>query len=115
MRSCEMEILHQKIEWVSERERNESLPAVMALSGSARPVAAWPLLNIMGAMIDGSEMAVVVPREALVSGMKVWPDMIMAAAMASGAASSGFSPAVRPLVAGMGAVLPSLAQLLFGW
>jgi hypothetical protein len=49
-------------------ERNEFvLPAVMALSGSARPAAAWPLLNIMGAMIDGSEMAVV-PREG--SGMK---------------------------------------------
>lgn len=96
---------------MSASERNEYLPAVMALSGSARPAAAWPLLNIMGAMIDGSEMAVV-PREG--SGMKAWPDIIMAAAMASGTASSGFSPAVPPLVAGMGAVLPSLTPL-FGW
>lgn len=65
----------------------------------------------MGAMIDGSEMAVV-PREG--SGMKAWPDIIMAAAMASGAAREGFSAAVPPLVAGMGAALPSLTPL-FGW
>lgn len=79
-----------------------SLPAVMALSGIARPAAGFPLLNIMGAMMEGSVMAVAA-REP--SGMKPWVDMIMAAM------ASGFIAGAPPLVSNMGAALASLTPL----
>lgn len=74
----------------------------MALSGIARPAAGFPLLNIMGAMMEGSVMAVAA-REP--SGMKPCVDMIMAAM------ASGFIAEAPPLVSNMGAAPASLTPL----
>ena len=78
---------------------------MMALSGTVRPAAALPLLNTMGAMIEGSVMAVAA-REP--SGMKPWAGIIMAAM------ASGFIPEAPPLVSNMGAALASLTPLFEG-